>query len=131
MILYHRGTLQDTLGHVSARPDLGAVRALTALTTKKIIPRRFPSLKPLIGLQKRLKWIDMDFTSPTKKSGWIPMLLRRFMVANVHFVVRALDLPGLSFEYKDNTMEIQRKYNGNTMEIQATRDKCTIAILLE
>ena len=64
-----------------------------------------------------------------KKSGWIPMLLRRFMIANVHFVVRALDFPGLSFEYKDNTMEIQRKSNGNTMEIQATRDKCTIAIL--
>ena len=48
-----------------------------------------------------------------KKSGWIPMLLRRFMIANVHFVMRALDFPCLSFEYKDNTMEIQRKCNGN------------------
>ena len=38
-----RDTLPSRL-HVSARPDLGAVRALTAKARKKMIPRRFPGL---------------------------------------------------------------------------------------
>ena len=53
--------------HVSARPELGVA---TAKARKKMIPRRFPGLKPLGWRQKHQKWIDLDLNSTCLKI-WI------------------------------------------------------------